>query len=341
MPEAITSVHSHMLDQITHLFRLRTILEEGSLRRASEKLNVTQPALSRSLAQLESYFGQQLVDRHARGVKATPFGEKVLSVSNRIERYWEIAEHELRSEVSDEKAVMRIGGGPVWRSGILSGVLAELQSRFPRLVIEFTTLTYGKTIDDLREGRLDVAFGGVFNDGGTSARMARVKLTEVTNYVMARENHPLLKGQSGPGGKVLPSSLLAYPWIVYSELPAYREITEHTIAEHVGARPDVRFICQNLLSVLTILQQSDCLCVLPGLSVQAVNSPRIVPIPLPLRHSTAEIGMIFRTEMRDWSPMQTLVELCQDKFGIAHEQGFDTSRGGVKPTRVTSEIGQP
>lgn len=329
-----------MLDQITHLFRLRTILEEGSLRRASEKLNVTQPALSRSLAQLESYFGQQLVDRHARGVKATPFGEKVLSVSNRIERYWEIAEHELRAEVTDEKTVMRIGGGPVWRSGILSSVLAELQSRYPRIIIEFTTLTFGQTLQDLREGRLDVAFGGVFNDGGSSPRFARIKLTEVANYVMAREDHPLLADRNSDA--IPPSNLLAYPWIVYSELPTYREITQHTIAEHIGGMPDIRFVCQNLLSVLTILQQSDCLCVLPYLSVQAVNSPRIVPIPLPMRRRTAEIGMIFRTEMRDWAPMRTLVDLCQEKFGIAEglDPGLAPADGAPSPNS-TDKNGQP
>lgn len=307
-----------MLDQITHLFRLRTILEEGSLRRASEKLNITQPALSRSLAQLEGYFGQRLVERHARGVKATAFGERVLSVSSRIERYWEIAEHELRAEAMDEKGVMRIGGGPVWRSGVLSGVLSQLQKRFPHLLIEFTTLTYGKTLQDLHEGRLDVAFGGVFNDGGTSQRFARIKLTEVSNHVMAREDHPLF-ATSRKGGGIMASNLLNYPWIVYSELPAYREITQHTIAEHLGGSPDIRFVCQNLLSVLTILQQSDCLCVLPALSVHAVATPRIVPVPLPLKRNRAEIGMIFRTELQDWEPMKALVELCRTRFGLDNE----------------------
>ncbi len=305
-----------MLDQITHLFRLRTILDEGSLRRASEKLNVTQPALSRSLAQLESYFGQPLVTRHARGVVATAFGEKVLSVSNRIERYWEIAEHELRSEVTQEKVVMRVGGGPIWRSGILSGVLSELQKAHPHLVIEFTTLVYGKTIQDLHEGRLDVAFGGVFADSDTSGRMKRLKLTEVTNHVMAREDHPILETMRQTG-KIQPHSLRDYPWIVYSELPAYREMTEHAIAEHVGGRPNIRFICQNLLSVLTILQQSDSLCVLPNMAVHAVATPRIVPVPLENNPSTAEVGMIFRSELTDWAPMQTLVALCRAQFGLA------------------------
>lgn len=308
-----------MLDQITHLFRLRTILEEGSLRRASAKLNVTQPALSRSLAQLESYFGQQLVERHARGVKATPFGEKVLSVSNRIERYWEIAEHELRAGVTDDKAVIRIGGGPVWRSGVLSGVLSELQKRFPRLVIEFTTLTFGRTLQDLKEGRLDVAFGGVFNDGGTSLRLTRVKLTEVTNKIMAREGHPIF-ASANSRGEIPRESYRAYPWIVYSELPSYRETTQHAVAEHIGGAPSVRFVCQNLLSVLTILQQSDSLCLLPELAVGAAHEPRIVPLPLKLEGNVAEIGMIFRSELDEWDPVRALVELCQAKFCVPDER---------------------
>ncbi|UYN98582.1 MAG: LysR family transcriptional regulator [Devosia sp.] len=305
-----------MLDQITHLFRLRTILDEGSLRRASEKLNVTQPALSRSLAQLEQYFGQPLVTRHARGVVATPFGQRVLSVSNRIERYWEIAEHELRNEAMQEKAVMRVGGGPIWRSGILSGVLSELQKRYPRLVIEFTTLVYGKTVRDLDEGRLDVAFGGVFNDSGSSLRMERIRLTQVHNHVMAREDHPLFTtGQAGSKPDL--KRLGDYPWIVYSELPTYREMTEHAVTEHIGSRPEIRFVCQNLLSVLTMLQHSDCLCVLPDLSVGAFSAPRIVPIPGAFGPSTAEVGMIFRTELNDWAPLKTLVALSRERFGIS------------------------
>lgn len=113
--------------------------------------------------------------------------------------------------------------------------------------------------------------------------------------------------------------ILAERRIVYSELPAYREITQHMISQHLGAAPSVRFICQNLLSVLTLLQQSDCLCVLPHLAVEFVKSPRIVPIDLPLQRNTAEVGLIFRSELGDWAPMQTLVALSREKFRVTEE----------------------
>ena len=302
-----------MLDQITHLFRLRTILEEGSLRRAAERLNLTQPALSRSLAQLEAHFGQPLVDRHARGVVATPFGERVLTVSNRISRYWEIAELELTADAFDKRSRIRIGAGPVWRAGILSDVFAEMQRLFPRLVIEVTPLVFGSTLDELREGRIDVAFSGVALDEDDSRQLESHFLTNVTNQIMVRENHPLFDTVEDDGS-IRDVSLLEYPWIIYSDMPIYRETTQHAIYERLGREPEIRFVCSNLLSALSMLQTSDSLCLLPDLSVISANAPRIVPLPVKLSLRRAQTGIIYRRELRDWEPVQALVELCKAKF---------------------------
>ena len=75
-----------MLDQMSHLFHLRVVVESGSMRRAAENLNVTQPALSRSIAQLEKQFGRLLLVRHARGVEPTEYGRRVVRSIMRLER---------------------------------------------------------------------------------------------------------------------------------------------------------------------------------------------------------------------------------------------------------------
>jgi len=315
-----------MLDQITHLLRLHTILEVGSLRRAAEQLNITQPALSRSLAQLEAHFGQKLVERHARGVRPTSFGLRVLAVSNRLERYWDIAEKELRGPAQADAPVLRIGAGPAWRSGVLSGVFAEMQHRYPDMQIVLTPAPYGQGVALLNDGKLDVVFGGIINDRAPRPNITRHELTQVTNRIFAREDHPLFS-VTGADGTLPPARILEYPWIVYSELPIYREVTDHNIAERLGGRPRVAMVCQNLLPVLTMLQRSDSLCLLPDLAVGAATQPRLRALPVDLRFNTAEVGVLLREELSDWAPVRTLVDLCRAQFGVSAPQAAAAAPG--------------
>src|SRR5437588_12765470 len=63
------------VSSLRHLRYFVTVGEEGQLTRAANRLHVAQPALSQAIAQLESQFGVELLERHARGVSLTPAGE--------------------------------------------------------------------------------------------------------------------------------------------------------------------------------------------------------------------------------------------------------------------------
>src|SRR6478672_11839932 len=69
------------LQQIDHLLALA---ETGSFSRASEKVHLSQPALSRSIRMLEEELGMQLVDRIGKRNELTPFGAMVLARAKRI-----------------------------------------------------------------------------------------------------------------------------------------------------------------------------------------------------------------------------------------------------------------
>jgi len=58
--------------------------EEGQITRAAQKLNLAQPALSRTIAQLEAQMGVKLLQRHARGVTLTPAGEELLDKAQNV-----------------------------------------------------------------------------------------------------------------------------------------------------------------------------------------------------------------------------------------------------------------
>jgi DNA-binding transcriptional LysR family regulator len=304
-----------MLDQITHLFRLQAIVEEGSLRRAAERLNLTQPALSRSLAQLEAHFGRPLLERHARGVRPTLFGERVLSESLRMMRHWEVAEQELMSDRAIGKAYLRIGAGPMWRPAILPELLVDMQRRFPKIVFELRNSRYATSITDLLEGRLDMLFTGMTVDDPQDFRLVALPLTNVINNVMAREDHPIFAARDAAGA-VPPERLLDYPWLVHSELPIYQATTQHGLFERLGREPDIRLSCESLHSTLSILQRSDCLCLLPDAAVLATSCPRIVPVPVNLSYRHTRTGVIYREELSDWAPVRQLIALCRERFHL-------------------------
>lgn len=302
-----------MLDLMTHLFRLQAIVEEGSLRRAAERLSITQPALSRSLAKLERRFGQPLLDRGARGVTPTAFGAKVLSSVLRLSRHWELAEQELSSSDTSKKMRLRIRAGPLWRAVVLPGLVAKLQRAFPDLVIELLNAEFETAIPDLLEGRIDIFFGGLQIAGEVETRLNRRQFTVVQDRVVAREDHPLF-GRLGPDGSLEPPILLDYPWLIYSGDRAYENATVHASIERLGRAPEIRITCQSLITAISLLQKSECLSILPDAAVTEARDPKIIPVPAQLGRKRTRSGAIFRDEMADWPPLRHLLGLCAARF---------------------------
>jgi DNA-binding transcriptional LysR family regulator len=305
-----------VLDLITHLFRLEAIVEEGSLRRAATRLSVTQPALSRSIALLEKRFGQPLLERSARGVVPTSFGSEVMASVRRLARHWEVAEQDLALSDTSRKASLRVTAGPLWRAVVLPGLLAELQRAFPDMQIELHNTSTQTTMSDLVEGRIDVAFGGLQVSDESHKRLVQRQFTVVTDRVVARETHPIFEKRRADG-TIEPRRLLDHPWLVYASFPEYYNATIHASIERLGRPPDIRMVCESLISAIALLQKSDCLAILPDAAVTETREPRIVPVPVELGRKRTPSGAVFREEMADWPPLRHLLDLCAARFAGA------------------------
>ncbi|QQA42650.1 LysR family transcriptional regulator [Pelagovum pacificum] len=301
---------------MTHLFRLQAIVEEGSLRRAALRLNVTQPALSRSVAQIEERLGQPLLERHARGVLPTPFGEKVLTSVMRLSRQWELAEEELLSTSVDPKGKISIDAGPLWRTVVLPQLFDPLQKAHPNLEIDLTNLAQGSGVEKLLDGRIDALFGGLQFASDLPPRLVARAFTTFHDRVVAREDHPILSLR-GDDGEIPVEALLDYPWLVYTADPIYEIETVHAANERLGRTPDIRITTQSLMSAINILQRSDCVSILPDAAVTNTVNPSVIALPVALGRRTAKSGVIFREEMAEWPPLVTLLDLCEAHFGGA------------------------
>src|SRR5262245_31745237 len=64
--------------KLQDLHVLMTVVQAGSMGKAAQLLNTSQPAISRSIAELESAFGIRLLDRSRRGIEPTEYGRALL-----------------------------------------------------------------------------------------------------------------------------------------------------------------------------------------------------------------------------------------------------------------------
>jgi DNA-binding transcriptional LysR family regulator len=125
--------------------------------RAAEALDMSQPALSRSIAGFEATLGAQLFKRTRTGVEPTAFGERLLARGHELLSQANELERELALMQGTEVDLLRIGAG-IYAADICVGpTLARLASQYPNLRVEMNTSSWRTVLEEVLSGRLDFA----------------------------------------------------------------------------------------------------------------------------------------------------------------------------------------
>ncbi|WP_019996726.1 hydrogen peroxide-inducible genes activator [Aureimonas ureilytica] len=140
------------LRQLRYFEALSETLHFGQ---AARRLNISQPALSAQIAQLEEHFGAALFERRSTGVALTPEGERVKRRVRRI--LAEVRDLEALTEAHGELLVgqLRIGIIASLAPYLLPGLLAELARSYPRLTVGVRENVTAVLADELSRGDLD------------------------------------------------------------------------------------------------------------------------------------------------------------------------------------------
>ncbi|MBC3910223.1 LysR family transcriptional regulator [Undibacterium umbellatum] len=130
------------------------VVEHGSLTRAAEAMGLSQPTLSRQIAELESSLGAALFERVARGLKLTPTGENLVEPA----RYMMAAARSLgmaaATQNHDMHGTVRITASEMVSAFVLPALLRQLAQLHPEIQIE---LVASNQISNLLEREADIA----------------------------------------------------------------------------------------------------------------------------------------------------------------------------------------
>jgi DNA-binding transcriptional LysR family regulator len=144
--------------ELRHLRYFSTLVEHLNFHRAAEELHISQPGLSRQIAQLEFHLGTQLFVRNRRRVSLTMAGkylsEQLVPQLNNLNRIYQQTQRIGSGSVGE----IRIGFLGSAMQQVIPDLLLSLKTSYPDLYTSLTERSNLEQIQELMESRLDLAF---------------------------------------------------------------------------------------------------------------------------------------------------------------------------------------
>jgi LysR family pca operon transcriptional activator len=184
---------AHYLEQrlkIRHLRVIDALEQHKSLLRASRALRVSQPALSRTLQEVEEIIGAEIFERHPRGVRPNATGAVLTAGARKLLTTIRELEGQLDRLSDGQRRTIRVGALPVAAHGLLPAVLANAGEQAARLTISVIEGKTDQMIPALLSGEIDVIVGRLYPPSQPDDLVRRVLYDEPISLV-ARSDHPL------------------------------------------------------------------------------------------------------------------------------------------------------
>lgn len=203
--------------ELRHLRYFIAVAESGSFRLASERINITQPAITRQIHDLESVLGATLLKRTVRGVELTPVGEVYLREARKALAAVYAASTAVKRFVNGEAGRLRLGvnDNASWE-GPVPDALRSLQRDYPDLAIQVSSLNTPQQYEALLAGALDGGF--VYTFGDTPAGIRTIMLAQHEVVLAVPNDWALAKRRSVSPSELHDVPIVAFPRAVY---PAY------------------------------------------------------------------------------------------------------------------------
>src|SRR5919204_5179084 len=164
------------------------VVVAGGVTRAAARLNVTPPAISAQLRELERQAGAILVERAGRSTRLTSAGEALADYARRIFALVEDAEHALRPERGGARGRLRVAASDTAAAYYLAPFWRALREDHPDLRIDVTVHNSGAVATMVAERATDV---GVLAEAAALPKLVLVPLVDDVVVVVVAPDHPL------------------------------------------------------------------------------------------------------------------------------------------------------
>jgi DNA-binding transcriptional LysR family regulator len=272
--------------KLQDLHVLMAVVQAGTMGKAAQRLNTTQPNISRAIAELEHAFGVRLLDRHRHGVAPTEYGRVLLDCGTAV--FDDLRQGVKRIELLADPGAGEVRIGSTYYTGetFVTAVIERLSRRHPRMTFRLVVADQTEILyRDLHERKVDFLIarrGGRLSD----EKLAFEILYAPSSVVVAGSSSPWARRR-----RVALADLVDEPWV----LPSSEDITGPMYLSIFSASgldyPRIAVFASEPGSRLNLVSTGRFLSMHTSV-LRLSNRPEITVLPVKLQHAGAPIGII-------------------------------------------------
>ncbi|EIW2346508.1 LysR family transcriptional regulator [Salmonella enterica subsp. enterica serovar Muenchen] len=277
--------------RLRHLHTFVAVAQQGTLGRAAETLNLSQPALSKTLNELEQLTGTRLFERGRLGAQLTVPGEQFLTHAVKVLDALNTAGQALNRKEDASADVVRVGALPTAALGILPAAIGRFHQQQKSTSLQVATMNNTMLLAGLKSGEIDLGIG----------RMSDPELMGGLNYellfleslkLVVRPGHPLLQET------ITLSRVMEWPVVVSPKGTVPRQNAEALLQSQGCKMPAgcIETLSASLSRQLTV-DYDYVWFVLSGAVKEDLRQATLVSLPVPTQSAGEPIGILTRVDI--------------------------------------------
>jgi DNA-binding transcriptional LysR family regulator len=277
------------------------VARRGSMVKAAEDLSISQPVVSKAVAELETTLGVQLFDRSNQGVEPTIYGQALLKQSVGVFDELRTGIRQIDFLVDPTAGELRIGTSESIAAGLLSAIVDPLTRQHPGIVLDVTQADTVTLQDrDLRGRTIDLIIGR-FPAAGVASDLQTERLFNERPFVVAADGNRWLGRR-----KIELADLVAEPWCLPQSQTLPGKLVYELFRAHGLAVPQKTVAALSIHLQLALLATGRFLAIFPS-NILHFSAKRLSlkALPVNLMDQSWPVGII-TLKNRTLNPVATL-----------------------------------
>lgn len=241
--------------KLHHLRNVVAVVERGSLRAGAKHLGLAQPAVSRSIKELEQELGVVLFERNKFGMTLTRAGEVFVRRAKAIQAEFARTLEEMEHLKGEDRGMITVGCSSATLIAMVPTIVNRFHVKYPNIRIKLVEGSLPMLETEIRDGLIDLYYGPVAT-GFVDPALLIETLFENERMIIARRDHPLRFATSL--GELVGASWVTTPMAIDSD----SEVNSVFAAAGLPA-PRIVMQASSAMNLAVIVATSDLLAPVP------------------------------------------------------------------------------